>query len=186
MCPYDCDYGYKRVRYQRLVVRAFSFIQSLRYLHRYVHATYGALQWCACLPYIMMPHIPRSAFHFVNCPLDSWYYFVKLHSFTIRQYRILPCRFLQCIPHGKPPCVVLILPISFRAYKGLAPSGKKTPAQSFVLTKNSCIFEFFLLLCSRCALLMQGTHTRLSDNSRIRAILEFHHPHHLHRSATVK
>ena len=106
----------------------------------------------------MMPHIPRSAFHFVNCPPDSWYYFVKLHSFTIRQYRILPCRFLQCIPHGKPPCVVLILPISFRAYKGLAPSGKKTPAQSFVLTKNSCIFEFFLLLCSRCALLMQGTH----------------------------
>ena len=90
-----------------------------------------------------MPHIPRSAFHFVNCPLDSWYYFVKLHSFTIRQYRILPCRFLQCIPHGKPPCVVLILPISFRAYKGLAPSGKKTPAQSFVLTKNSCIFGFF-------------------------------------------
>ena len=143
MCPYDCDYGYKRVRYQRLVVRAFSFIQSLRYLHRYVHATYGALQWCACLPYITMPHIPRSAFHFVNCPLDSWYYFVKLHSFTIRQYRILPCRFLQCIPHGKPPCVVLILPISFRAYKGLAPSGKKTPAQSFVLTKNSCIFGFF-------------------------------------------
>ena len=96
-----------------------------------------------CLPYIMMPHIPRSAFHFVNCPPDSWYYFVKLHSFTIRQYRILPCRFLQCIPHGKPPCVVLILPISFRAYKGLAPSGKKTPAQSFVLTKNSCIFGFF-------------------------------------------
>ena len=90
-----------------------------------------------------MPHIPRSAFHFVNCPLDSWYYFVKLHSFTVRQYRILPFGFLQCIPHGKPPCVVLILPISFRAYKGLAPSGKKTPAQSFVLTKNSCIFRFF-------------------------------------------
>ena len=111
----------------------------------------------------MMPHIPRSAFHFVNCPLDSWYYFVKLHSFTIRQYRILPCRFLQCIPHGKPPCVVLILPISFRAYKGLAPSGKKTPAQSFVLTKNSCIFGFVLLLCSRCALLMQGTHRRLAQ-----------------------
>ena len=28
--------------------------------------------------------------------------------------------------------------------------------------------------------------TRLSDNSRIRAILEFHHPHYLHRGATVK
>ena len=28
--------------------------------------------------------------------------------------------------------------------------------------------------------------TRLSDNSRIRAILEFHHPHYLHRSATGK
>ena len=65
------------------------------------------------------------------------------YTISVRQYRILPCRFLQCIPHGKPPCVVLILPISFRAYKGLAPSGKKTPAQSFVLTKNSCIFGFF-------------------------------------------
>ena len=65
------------------------------------------------------------------------------YTVSVRQYRILPCRFLQCIPHGKPPCVVLILPISFRAYKGLAPSGKKTPAQSFVLTKNSCIFRFF-------------------------------------------
>ena len=28
--------------------------------------------------------------------------------------------------------------------------------------------------------------TRLSDNSRIRAILEVHHPQYLHRSATVK
>ena len=28
--------------------------------------------------------------------------------------------------------------------------------------------------------------TRLSGNSRIRAILEFHHPQYLHRSATVK
>ena len=28
--------------------------------------------------------------------------------------------------------------------------------------------------------------TRLSDNSRIRAILELHHPHYLYRSATVK
>jgi len=82
------------------------------------------------------------------------------YTISVRQYRILPIGFLQCIPHGKPPCVVLILPISFRAYKGLAPSEKKTPAQSFVLTKNSCIFGFFLLLCSRCALLMQGTHKR--------------------------
>ena len=88
------------------------------------------------------------------------------YTISVRQYRILPCRFLQCIPHGKPPCVVLILPISFRAYKGLAPSGKKTPAQSFVLTKNSCIFEFFLLLCSRCALLMQGTHTGLASGGQ--------------------
>ena len=109
----------------------------------------------------MMPHIPRSAFHFVNCPLDSWYYFVKLHSFTIRQYRILPCRFLQCIPHGKPPCVVLILPISFRAYKGLAPSGKKTPAQSFVLTKNSCIFGFFSVTLQQ----VRSAHAGRTSNS---------------------
>ena len=31
-----------------------------------------------------------------------------------------------------------------------------------------------------------AANTRLSDNSRIRAILEFHHPHYLHRGATVK
>ena len=91
------------------------------------------------------------------------------YTVSVRQYRILPCRFLQCIPHGKPPCVVLILPISFRAYKGLAPSGKKTPAQSFVLTKNSCIFGFFLLLCSRCALLMQGTHNSLNAIALVQA-----------------
>ena len=30
-----------------------------------------------------------------------------------------------------------------------------------------------------------AANTRLSDNSRIRAILELHHPHYLHRSATV-
>ena len=31
-----------------------------------------------------------------------------------------------------------------------------------------------------------AANTRLSDNSRIRAILEFHRPHYLHRSSTVK
>ena len=29
-----------------------------------------------------------------------------------------------------------------------------------------------------------AANTRLSDNSRIRAILDLHHPHYLHRSAT--
>jgi len=38
----------------------------------------------------------------------------------------LPFGFLQCIPHGKPPCHLLMLPGVTPAHKGLSPSGKKT------------------------------------------------------------
>jgi len=37
--------------------------------------------------------------------------------------RALQSRFLQCIPHSKPPCDLLILPGTTQAYEGLTPSG---------------------------------------------------------------
>ena len=72
----------------------------------------------------MMPHIPRSAFHFVNCPLDSWYYFVKLHSFTVRQYQTLPIGFLHCIPHEKTACHVLSIRETIPLLRDLHPLEK--------------------------------------------------------------
>jgi hypothetical protein len=52
---------------------------------------------------------------------------------SVRQYRILPFRFLQCIPHGKPPCDLLILQDVTPAYKGFTPSGieKNIPVLCF-------------------------------------------------------
>ncbi|TRW95582.1 hypothetical protein FNW10_09795 [Flavobacterium gawalongense] len=31
------------------------------------------------------------------------------YAVSVRQYRTLSVRFLQCIPHGKPPCDVLMI-----------------------------------------------------------------------------
>ncbi|HCY40727.1 MAG TPA: hypothetical protein DHV48_05135 [Prolixibacteraceae bacterium] len=50
--------------------------------------------------------------------------FIASYTVSVRQYRILPFDFLQCIPHGKPPCHLLILPGVTPVYKGLKPSGK--------------------------------------------------------------
>ena len=107
------------------------------------------------------------------------------YTISVRQYRILPCRFLQCIPHGKPPCVVLILPISFRAYKGLAPSGKKTPAQSFVLTKNSCIFGFFSVALQQVRSAHAG-HTHAINNCRFSRYFKGCKPHQVRCTLTGK
>ena len=54
--------------------------------------------------------------------------FVASYAVSVRQYRILPFGFLQCIPHGKQPCLLLILLSVTSAYKGFTPSGKITLA----------------------------------------------------------
>ena len=125
--------------------------------------------------------MPRSAFHFVNCPPDSWFYSVKLHSFTVRQYRILqsdlrsgqslrnvPRTFLRSLPlhccrHPQPACDLLILRATHPGIRDFHPL-KKNTCNKHCLTKIICIFGIFHLLCNRCALPMQGAHTRIMSH----------------------
>ena len=68
------------------LVRAFSFVQSLRHLHNCSFVFFGRYNECLLTRTIMPPY-----------------------SVSVRQYRILQSRFLQCKPHGKPPCDLLML-----------------------------------------------------------------------------
>ena len=88
--------------------------------------------------------------------MDTHPYCYASYVLSVRQYRLLPFDFLQCIPHGKPPCHVLNLRDVTLAVKGLAPSGKITP-RKIVFVAQICIFELFEKL-SGCVLRMQGTH----------------------------
>jgi hypothetical protein len=74
-------------------VRAFSFIQSLRHVPVYYYFCHLGRH----KNMVAYPNIPAS------------------YAVSVRQYRILQSRFLQCIPRGKPPCDLLMLRISLRA-----------------------------------------------------------------------
>jgi len=41
----------------------------------------------------------------------------------VRQYKLLPVGFLNCIPHGKTACHLLMFQGVTPVHKGLAPSG---------------------------------------------------------------
>jgi len=58
---------------------------------------------------------------------DALAYPDKYASYTVsvRQYRILQYRFLQCIGRPKPPCDLLMLSALIVTHKGLSPSRKK-------------------------------------------------------------
>ena len=119
------------------LVSAFPFIQSLRYLH-------------ICL------------FVFFGIYNDVVAYPNKYASYTVsvRQYRILQSRFLQCILPSKPPCDLLMLRNLTLAHKGLAPSGKKLIACSL---KINLYFWIFQRAYNKCELHMQGTHNGLAQ-----------------------
>jgi len=76
---------------------------------------------------------------------------------SVRQYRLLQSRFLQCIPHGKPPCDLLMLQNVTPVHKGLAPSGKFiTHSSAF---ENLFVFlRFFSSFRMGVLMLMLGTH----------------------------
>jgi hypothetical protein len=38
---------------------------------------------------------------------------IASYAISVRQYQILPFDFLQCIPHGKPPCHLLTVTHAF-------------------------------------------------------------------------
>gem|GEM_PF-4511731 len=62
------------------------------------------------------------------------------YPIPVRQFRLLPFGLLQCIPHGKPPCHLLILQDVTPAYKGLSPSG---------LVLKSSLKNFYYIYHSR-------------------------------------
>ena len=77
---------------------------------------------------------------------------------SVRQYRILQSRFLQCMGRPKPPCDLLILRETTPAYKGLQFVGSLQPTSCHPLEKfthslcqykNSVIFAVFLQLTRR-------------------------------------
>jgi len=53
--------------------------------------------------------------------------YIASYIVSVRQYQTLPFGFLQCIPHGKPPCHLLMLQGVTPAHKGLKPSGINYP-----------------------------------------------------------
>jgi len=68
--------------------------------------------------------------------------FIASYAVSVRQYRILPFGFLQCMSHPKPPCHLLMLPGVTPAHKGLTPSGK-IHLLKLCLIKFICIFKLF-------------------------------------------
>ena len=101
-------------------VRALSFLQCLRHLLIYP------------LFFFFGRYKPRVAY-----PDKSASYAV-----SVRQYRILQSRFLQCLPRGKPPCDLLMLRI-LPAHKGLSPSGKIHLLHLLCFSEFICIFAAF-------------------------------------------
>ena len=77
-------------------------------------------------------------------------YIYASYAVSVRQYRILQSRFLQCIPRGKPPCDLLMLraqlvPLSNGnpAHKGFSPSGKKNHPRTIGIFNKICKFDIF-------------------------------------------
>ena len=71
-------------------------------------------------------------------------YIYASYAVSVRQYRSLPFRFLQCIPHGKPPCDVLTVRDVTPACKGFAPSGNYFFSSNIVnLYAKICTFGIF-------------------------------------------
>ena len=104
-------------------------------IERFWYSSDIAMMWL--LTQITMPHI----LHIVKT--IHRIVFASHHSFTVRQYRILPFGFLQCLGRPKPPCHLLMLQGVTLAHKGLAPSGLSS---KFIISENLIIFT------------IQGTH----------------------------
>jgi len=81
-------------------VIAYSFLRFLQDLHNYHLVFLGLCSDVATYP-------------------DNY----ASYPVPVRQYRILPFGFLQCIPRGKPPCHLLMFQGVTPAHKGLSPSG---------------------------------------------------------------
>ena len=94
-----------------------------------------------------MPHMRRTGCAFQSPPV-----------LPVRQYRLLPFGFLQCLGHPKPPCHLLILLSVTSVYKGLyeyeylfikvfvnfvSPSGKIHSLEILLSTRKFVFSKFF-------------------------------------------
>jgi hypothetical protein len=61
------------------------------------------------------------------------------YAVSVRQYRTLQSRCLQCLSHDKPPCDLLMLSALIVTHKGLAPSGKE---RTLVVLPMKILFVF--------------------------------------------
>src|SRR5690606_20120012 len=146
------------------------------------------------LPHLLDKHSPLRAFGRYNDVL-AYPTYQASYAIPVRQYRVLPVGFLQCIPHGKPPCHLLTVRGVTPVRKGLpvrprqpggAPSGMKLKfhrinpleifhATHYCLTRKICIFNIFSELSVVCAHAHAG-HTHAIYVSRVRWVfLSFVH-----------
>ena len=88
---------------------------------------------------------------------------------SVRQYRPLQSRFLQCILRSKPPCGLLMFRDVTPAHKGLAPSGKITPI-SLLSKLNLYFWNIYRALKWVCA--AHAGHTQGLCIRRVREKLE--------------
>ncbi|PKP21196.1 MAG: hypothetical protein CVU05_07300 [Bacteroidetes bacterium HGW-Bacteroidetes-21] len=71
------------------------------------------------------------------------------YAVSVRQYRTLQSRCLQCLSHDKPPCDLLMLSALIVTHKGLPTFGrqgtlwKRKNTCCFAYENFICIFEFF-------------------------------------------
>jgi len=68
---------------------------------------------------------------------------IASYAVSVRQYRILPFDFLQCMGCPKPPCHLLMLQDVTPAHKGLAPSGKNAHLLICPFESLFVFFDFF-------------------------------------------
>ena len=73
--------------------------------------------------------------------------FMPRYAVPVRQYRPLQSRLLQCIPHGKPPCDLLMLPDVIGRIRD-------SPPESFHSGRSPSGSFFF----ERTIFAIQGTH----------------------------
>jgi hypothetical protein len=113
------------------------------------------------LPHLLDKYTPLRAFGRCNDVL-AYPTYQASYAIPVRQYRVLPVGFLQCIPHGKPPCHLLTVRGVTPIRKGLSPSGMKLKfhrvnpleifhATHYCLTRKICIFNIFSELSVVCA-----------------------------------
>jgi hypothetical protein len=68
---------------------------------------------------------------------------IASYQVSVRQYRILPFGFLQCLGHPKPPCHLLIFLSVTPVYKGLTPSGKIHSLKNLFCIQKFVFSKFF-------------------------------------------